>query len=68
VGTIFTTHATLLGRYIASNEEDFYDRLPRIDNAAAAQQYNVKPQHALERACAHGANVFTTVSQVTAEE
>jgi glycogen synthase len=68
VGTVFTTHATLLGRYIASSRDDFYDRLPWIDQAGEAALYNVRPQHAIERACAHGAHVFTTVSSVTAEE
>lgn len=68
VATVFTTHATLLGRYIASSEDDFYDVLPWIDHARAAERYNVRTQHSIERACAHGAHVFTTVSSVTAEE
>ena len=58
----------MLGRYIASNEDDFYDRLPGIDHDEAAARYNVRTQHEIERACAHGAHVFTTVSQITAEE
>lgn len=68
VATVFTTHATLLGRYIASSEDHFYDHLAWINEAEAAARYNVRPQHAIERACAHGAHVFTTVSAVTAEE
>lgn len=68
VASVFTTHATQLGRYIASNEDGFYDRLPAIDHQQAAARYNVRAQHGLERACAHGAHVFTTVSQITAEE
>ncbi|HEX5659576.1 MAG TPA: glycogen/starch synthase, partial [Polyangiales bacterium] len=68
IATVFTTHATTLGRYIASNEPGFYDRLQWIDHAEAAQRYNVVAQHKMERACAHGAHVFTTVSQITAEE
>ena len=68
VGTVFTTHATMLGRYIASNEPGFYDRLARIDHDEAATRYNIRTQHYMERACAHGAHVFTTVSQITAEE
>lgn len=68
VASIFTTHATLLGRYMASNEADFYDKLPWIDQAEAAGRYNIRAQHAMERACAHGSHVFTTVSAVTAEE
>jgi glycogen synthase len=68
VATIFTTHATMLGRYIASNEHGFYDRLPTINHDDAATRYNIRTQHGMERACAHGAHVFTTVSQITAEE
>jgi glycogen synthase len=68
IATVFTTHATLLGRYIASSRDDFYDQLPWIDDAAEARAFNVRTQHAIERACAHGAHVFTTVSSVTAEE
>ncbi|GMV25240.1 MAG: glycosyl transferase [Phycisphaerae bacterium] len=68
VATLFTTHATLLGRYMASNEDGFYDWLPWVDQASSASQYNVRTQHAIERACAHGSHVFTTVSSITAEE
>lgn len=65
---VFTTHATLLGRYIASSEEGFYDRLPWLNGYEQAAKYNVKAQFAMERACAHAAHVFTTVSAITAEE
>jgi glycogen(starch) synthase len=68
IGTLFTTHATQLGRYVASSEPDFYDRLDSIDQEAAAAHYNVRAQHGIERACARYAHVFTTVSQITAEE
>lgn len=68
VATVFTTHATLLGRYIASNDEWFYDRLPHLNHAEQAQKYNITCEHHYERACAHGSHVFTTVSGVTAEE
>jgi glycogen synthase len=68
IATVFTTHATMLGRYVASNESEFYERLPSIDNEEAARRYNIRTQHQMERACAHGAHVFTTVSQITGEE
>jgi glycogen(starch) synthase len=68
VGLVFTTHATLLGRYIASSDEGFYDRLPRMDGEAEAARYNVRTQFRMEKACAHAAHVFTTVSSITAEE
>lgn len=68
VAIVFTTHATLLGRYIASGRDDFYDVLPSLDHAAEAARYNIPAEHAIERACAHGAHALTTVSAVTAEE
>lgn len=68
VATVFTTHATLLGRYIASGRDDFYEALPWLDHAKEAAAYNIKGEHGLERACAHGAHAFTTVSAITGEE
>ncbi len=68
VTTVFTTHATLLGRYLASDDPDFYDHLPNVDPDAAAAHYNIYPRFAIERAAAHAATVFTTVSEVTAVE
>jgi len=68
VATVFTTHATLLGRYMASNEDRFYDHLRFKNDAEEAGRYNIRCQHAMERACAHGAHVFTTVSHITGEE
>jgi glycogen(starch) synthase len=68
VATVFTTHATQVGRYIASSEPDFYDKLSQVDPDAAAAHYNVRTQHGVEQACARDAHVFTTVSQITAEE
>jgi glycogen synthase len=69
VGMVFQTHATLLGRYIASGDERFYDRLAwGIDDQAEAAKYNIRFQHNAERACAHAAHVFTTVSSITGEE
>jgi glycogen(starch) synthase len=68
IGAVFTTHATLLGRYLASSDEQFYEHLPFYDQAREAAHFAVKAQHGIERACAHGADVFTTVSQITGEE
>jgi len=66
--TVFTTHATILGRYLAMNDGDFYNHLPYFNDADEAKHFNIESQHQLERAAAHGAQVFTTVSDVTAEE
>lgn len=68
ITTVFTTHATLLGRYLAMNSSDFYQHLPFMDWSKEAASFNVETIANLERAAAHGAQVFTTVSDVTAEE
>ena len=68
VGVVFTTHATILGRSMAASDPNFYDALPRIDWQGAARQYNLEPKVLLERAAAHGAHVFTTLSDITAFE
>ena len=68
VATVFTTHATLLGRYLATGDNWFYNHLPNINWHADAKRYNIEARVLLERAAAHGAHVFTTVSSVTAQE
>ncbi|MEM1107620.1 MAG: glycosyltransferase [Planctomycetota bacterium] len=65
---VFTTHATLLGRYLAMHNPVFYDHLSFFDAGHEAKHFNIEAQHGLERAAAHGAHVFTTVSDVTASE
>lgn len=66
--TVFTTHATLLGRYVASDHPDFYSQLPYIDPDSSADRYNIHPRYSIEKAAAHSAEVFTTISEVTAKE
>ena len=68
ITTIFTTHATLLGRYLASDSPEFYNHLPFINPDEQAGKYNIWPRYAIERAAAHASTVFTTVSEVTAYE
>ncbi|MFP4107127.1 MAG: glycogen synthase [Phycisphaerae bacterium] len=68
VSILFTTHATILGRFLATGDKWFYDHLPFVDWAADAKRLNILPQVLLERAAAHGAHVFTTVSPITALE
>ena len=65
---VFTTHATVLGRFLAMNDEHYYAHLPSYDSQEQARAFNVEPQYRLERAAAHGAHVFTTVSDLTADE
>jgi glycogen synthase len=68
IATVFTTHATLLGRYIAGDSADFYNHLPFINAEEQATKYQIYPRFAIERAAAHASTVFTTVSEVTAAE
>jgi glycogen(starch) synthase len=68
VSTVFTTHATLLGRYIASDNPNFYRDLHHIDPDTTARHYNIYPRFALERLAARCATVFSTISEVTARE
>lgn len=68
IATVFTTHATMLGRYIAANDPNFYANLPRINPDEAARHYTIWSKFSIERAAAHSAHTFTTVSEVTARE
>ena len=68
VTTVFTTHATLLGRYLAGDNPHFYSHLPHLDPDAEARKYQIFPRHLIEKAGAHASTVFTTVSDVTAIE
>ncbi len=68
IATVFTTHATLLGRYMAANNPNFYRDLPHINPEAEAKNYNIVPRFGLEKAAVHAAHVFTTISDITARE
>lgn len=68
VGTIFTTHATLIGRSICGNGKPLYDYLPGYNGDQMARELNMESKHSLEKAAAHAADCFTTVSDVTAAE
>ncbi len=70
IGTVFTTHATMLGRSLAGQRADpnLYQSLPSIDPEAAAKELNVSSKHSMESVAAHQADVFTTVSEIAAME
>ncbi|KAL9579271.1 MAG: hypothetical protein Q9212_005205 [Teloschistes hypoglaucus] len=68
VTTIFTTHATLLGRYLCAGSVDFYNNLQHFDVDAEAGKRGIYHRYCIERAAAHAADVFTTVSHITAYE
>uniref|UniRef100_A0A674F0T1 Glycogen [starch] synthase n=2 Tax=Salmo trutta TaxID=8032 RepID=A0A674F0T1_SALTR len=68
LATIFTTHATLLGRYICAGNVDFYNNLGKFNIDQEAGERQIYHRYCLERAAVHCAHVFTTVSQITAVE
>ena len=68
VGTIFTTHATSIGRSICGNGKPLYDYLHAYNGDQMALELNMQSKHSLEKAAAHAADCFTTVSDVTANE
>ncbi len=68
VATIFTTHGTLLGRYMSSASEDFYGLLDKVNPVKEARQLGIPSRYALERLAVQEADVFTTVSDLSAGE
>ncbi|GAA5971632.1 hypothetical protein JCM8115_005889 [Rhodotorula mucilaginosa] len=68
VTTVFTTHATLLGRYLCAGSVDFYNNLQHFDVDHEAGKRGIYHRYCIERAAAHCADVFTTVSHITAYE
>jgi glycogen(starch) synthase len=68
ISTVFTTHATMLGRYLAGNVPNFYDVLDTFDWSKEAKHYGIEAQASFERAAAQKADVLTTVSDITAKE
>jgi glycogen(starch) synthase len=68
LATVFTTHATMVGRNLCAANTDLYDHLPRIDAGAVAAKHGFGHRHALEGAAAVSADIFTTVSSITGLE
>lgn len=66
--TVFTTHATSIGRSICSNGKPLYDYFTGYNGDQMARELNMESKHSLEKAAAHAADCFTTVSEVTARE
>ncbi|MFA8299513.1 MAG: alpha-glucan family phosphorylase [Hyphomicrobiales bacterium] len=67
-GTVFTTHATVLGRSIAGNMLPLYDRMNSYSPDNSANQFGVTSKYSLEKLSAHHADCFTTVSDITNNE
>lgn len=68
VCTVFTTHATLLGRYLCAGSVDFYNNLAHFDVDEEAGKRGIYHRYCIERGAAHSSDVFTTVSHITAYE
>lgn len=68
ISTIFTTHATLLGRHLCAGSGDIYNNLPNFNIDKEAGDRGIYHRYCIERASATLAHVFTTVSQITADE
>mgnify|MGYP001777560931 FL=1 len=68
VATLFTTHATSIGRSIAGNNKPLYDYLFAYNGDQMAGELNMQSKHSIEKQTARYADCFTTVSQITANE
>lgn len=68
VGTVFTTHATSIGRSIAGNNKPLYDYLFAYNGDQMAEELNMQSKHSIEKQTAHHVDCFTTVSEITAHE
>ena len=68
IGTLFTTHATGIGRSIAGNGKPLYDYFEGYHGDQMAEELNMVSKHSAEKMAAHWADCFTTVSDITARE
>lgn len=68
VGTVFTTHATVLGRCIAGNNLPLYTNMQKYNPQNKSHEFNVTSKQSIESIAAQEADCFTTVSEITANE
>ena len=68
VATVFTTHATSIGRSIAGNQKPLYDYLFAYNGDQMADELNMQSKHSIEKQTAWNVDCFTTVSDITAKE
>ena len=68
IATIFTTHATSIGRSIAGNNKPLYDYLFAYNGDQMADELNMQSKHSIEKKTAWNVDCFTTVSDITANE
>ena len=68
VATVFTTHATVMGRCIAGNRLPLYNDLTKFNADELARRFNVTAKHSIEKMAAAYHDAFLTVSDITANE
>ena len=68
IATVFTSHSTVLGRYIAGNNRPLYGKMKEYNPALVAREFNIVAKQSLEKLSAVEADVFTTVSEITSKE
>ncbi len=68
IATVFTTHATSIGRSIAGNNKPLYDYLFAYNGDQMASELNMQSKHSIEKQTAKYVDCFTTVSEITARE
>jgi glycosyltransferase involved in cell wall biosynthesis len=68
IATVFTTHATSIGRSIAGNQKPLYDYLFAYNGDQMAEELNMQSKHSIEKQTAWHVDCFTTVSDITANE
>lgn len=68
IATVFTTHATSIGRSIAGNNKDLYEYFAGYNGDQMAGELNMESKHSIEKCTAHGVDCFTTVSGITSRE
>ena len=67
-GTVFTTHATAVGRSLAGNNRPLYKNLKTYNADEIAKEFNIISKQSAEKLAAQQADAFTTVSEITAQE
>lgn len=68
IATLFTTHATSIGRSIAGNNKPLYDQFFAYNGDQMAHELNMESKHSVEKQTARYVDCFTTVSDITAKE
>ena len=68
VRTIFTTHATSIGRSIAGNNKLLYAYFNGYNGDQMARELSMEAKHSIEKQSAHRTHCFTTVSDFTDKE